>query len=325
MGRVSLGLLGGFQLRLGGGARVLIPSKKAQALLAYLALQPRQPHFRDKLATLLWSEMAERQARHGLRQALVSLRRVFAKARTRPLLIEGDTVALDRSTVDVDVAAFERLACRATRAALEQAVGLYRGELLEGLSIREAPFDQWLAGERSRLRELALDALTRLLAEQMKSRADEAAIQTASRLLLLDPIQEIGHRALMRLYARQGRRGSALRQYRACVDLLERELGAEPEKETKELYRQILQQWSRPSPTRSSAREKAPEIPRPVPARSGLADVHRPLIARETEMALLLQSLKEAVRGRGHVIVLTGEAGIGKTRLIVELLKESGA
>src|SRR5262249_15055414 len=160
--------------------------------------------------------------------------------------------------------------------------------------------------------------LARLLADQMKSGADEAAIQTASRLLSVDPLQEIGYRALMRLYARQGRRGSALRQYQACVGLLERELGAEPEKETKELYRQLLQHSSRPSATRSSVRDNAPQIPglRSDPARSGLPDVHGPLIARETEMAVLRRSLKEAVRGRGQTIVLTGEAGIGKTRLI---------
>src|SRR5215470_5762098 len=140
MARLSLSVLGGFDLRLAAGARVPIPSKKGQALLAYLALHPGQRHFRDKLATLLWSGMAEGQARHGLRQTLLGLRRVFAKVRAPALLIEGDTVALDRSALDIDVVAFERLARRTTRAALEEAVELYRADLLDGLHVREGPF-----------------------------------------------------------------------------------------------------------------------------------------------------------------------------------------
>lgn len=94
--------------------------------------------------------------------------------------------------------------------------------------------------ERERLRELALEVLAKLLAHQATSGATEHAIQTAIRLLAIDPLEEAVHRALMRLYARQGRRAAALRQYQVCVGVLQRELGAEPETATKQLYRQLL-------------------------------------------------------------------------------------
>src|SRR4029453_11469949 len=110
-------------------------------------------------------------------------------------------------------------------AALERAAALYRGELLEGFGLQEAPFEEWLLAERERLRELAIEALAKLLRHHRTTGATEAAGQTALRLLVLDPLQEPVHRTLMRLYAQLGRRSSALRQYQVCVGALQRELG----------------------------------------------------------------------------------------------------
>jgi DNA-binding SARP family transcriptional activator len=125
--------------------------------------------------------------------------------------------------------------------ALERAAGLYRGDLLEGLAIAEPPFEEWLTAERERLLEMGLEALVRLLAHQIRIAVNDEAVQTAIRVLGLDPTQESVHRSLMRLYARQGRRGAAPRQYQICIATLERELGVEPEPETKQLYRELLQ------------------------------------------------------------------------------------
>ena len=102
---------------------------------------------------------------------------------------------------------------RESTVALEAAADLYRGDLLEGLDFRGALFEDWLMAERERLRELALDALARLLAYQRSAGLAEPALQTALRLIALDPLQEAVHRTLMRLYAQLGRRGAALRQY----------------------------------------------------------------------------------------------------------------
>ncbi len=107
--------------------------------------------------------------------------------------------------------------------------------------------------ERERLRELAMEALARVLQQQRRSGAVEPAIQTALRLLRLDRTQEVVHRTLIRLYAWQGRRADAVRQYRACVDVLRRELGVEPEPATIRLYRELRQ-------PRSDARQAEPEL-----------------------------------------------------------------
>src|SRR5262249_61423764 len=93
-----------------------------------------------------------------------------------------------------------------------RAAALYRGELLEGLALQEAPFEEWLLAERERLRELALEALAKLLRHRRAAGATEAAVQTALRLLVLDPLQEPVHRTLMRLYSQMGRRAGALPQ-----------------------------------------------------------------------------------------------------------------
>src|SRR5215470_3024852 len=114
--------------------------------------------------------------------------------------LDGKSVALDPAAVAVDVAAFERGAAATGLAALEEAASLYQGEFLEGLALDEAPFEEWLVAERLRLRELGMDVLARLLAGQRDAGAREAALQTALRLVALDPLQEAVHRTLMRLY-----------------------------------------------------------------------------------------------------------------------------
>jgi len=239
---IDLRLLGGFQARLRPGPYLTVPTRKAQALLAYLALPCGVAHPRDKLAALLWGDMREGQARTNLRQTLFMLRKVLAIRVPDGLRIDAASVALEPAAVTVDVTAFERLVTQGTSDSLAQAADIYQGDLLQGLAVWEAPFEDWLMAERERLRELALEALARLLAHQSKSQATERAIQTAIRLLVLDPLQEPAHRTLMRLYARQGRRSAALKQYQVCISLLRRELGAEPEPETRRLYEDLLQQ-----------------------------------------------------------------------------------
>ena len=241
MGRLTLSLLGGFQARVDRGPPLVVPAK-AQALLAYLAARPGQAHPRDKLAALLWGGTGQEQARSNLRHTLFAIRQAVRGLSPGLLVAETQAIALEPAAVEVDVLTFEKLVAEGTAEAFDRAAALYQGELLEGLSVDEPPFEEWLLAERERLRELALEALARLLAHQSKSQATERAIQTAIRLLALDPLQEPAHRTLMRLYARQGRRGAALKQYQVCVSVLRRELGAEPEPETRRLYQDILQQ-----------------------------------------------------------------------------------
>src|SRR5262245_15637388 len=320
MARLSLTLLGGFQARLDPGPNLTLPTRKTQALLAYLALPLGQAHPRDKLAALLWGGIRVESARASLRQALFAIRRAFADAEGELLRQDADTLALVTGAVDVDVEAFERLVADGAPETLARAAALYRGDLLSGFALDEAPFEEWLLGERERLRELALEGLAKLLAQQRRTNATEAAVVTALRLLTLDPLQESVHRILMRLYAEQGRRGAALRQYQQCVAVLQRELGIEPETETKQLYQELLRKRRPRVAVGDAVAETTFTSRRPV--------AEMQLIGRAVELDQLRGVLEQARAGRGGVIAILGEAGIGKSRLAYELLgtaEEQGA
>jgi DNA-binding SARP family transcriptional activator len=331
MALLQLTLLGGFQARIGTGPALTLPTKKAQALLAYLAVPAGRAHPRDKLATLLWGDSPEGAARTSLRQALFALRRALPAGGVR---VESDAIALDPAAVDVDVAAFERSVAGGTPAALARAAQRYQGDLLAGLSVEgTGGFEEWLLGERERLRELALEGLAKLLAHQRQAGQTEPAIQTGLQLLGLDPLQEAVHRALMRLYAQAGRRGTALRQYQACVGVLQRELGVEPEVETKALYQAILRERPSRVPaeadpgTEAPGRERERQLPRPatVPVRAASPGARQDmaLVGRAGELARLGDALERALGGSGQLVAVLGEAGIGKSRLVAEFAADA--
>jgi len=313
---LSLRLLGGFLLRADARPRP-VPARKAQALLAYLAVRGGRAHARETLTGLLWADVGERQARQSLRQTLMRLRRALAGHRGA-LLTQADTVTLNPAVLDLDVVAFERLVRSGTPAALESAVALYHGPLLDGVRVAAPAFEGWLDSERARLAELVLETLRRLIDRHVKAGRVEAATQAATRLLALDPLQEEVHRTLMRLHVRQGRRAAALRQYQACVTVLQNELGVEPEAPTKQLYLTILQSAASPAP---GAARRAPL----APGRATPPAADAPLVGRQTELTRLRQRLQATWRGTGQVILVTGEAGIGKSRLVEELAAEATA
>jgi DNA-binding SARP family transcriptional activator len=322
--RLVLTLLGGFDARPRSGAPLPLPTRKARALLAYLAVPLGRAHSREKLAALLWGDMPDAQARGNLRQAMSRIQKAWAGAAVPGLLFQGDTVALDPSAVEVDVAAFERSLGDGRPGTLEQAVEKYRGDLLEGLALPERAFDEWLTAERERLRELAIKALGRLLAHQHATGAGDQALQTARRLLELDPLQEAVHRLVMRLHWQHGRPAAELRQYQLCVELLERELRAEPEAETRQLHQDILR-------SRRLDRVETPaavaEVERAVAApahASAASDPSTTLIGREEEAARFHALLEAVGAGDGRVVALVGEAGIGKSRLLDELVALAG-
>lgn len=236
---VQLQLLGGFAARDATEQPLAFATLKSKALLAYLVLNGDQELHRDKLSALLWGSFPEDRAHASLRQALLRVRRAWPDSQPCCLNSNGNTISVDRSTLALDVEAFERLATEGTPDALERAAGLYRGDLLDGFLIDEAEFDDWLRTERSRLQELALGVFQRLLDHYANIGAIERGIIIGNRLLSIDPFQETVQRTLIRFYLYQERRGAALAQYRRCCDLLRQELGVEPEPETQALYRQI--------------------------------------------------------------------------------------
>ncbi len=321
---LSVKLLGGFETRLATGAPVTLPTRKAQALLAYLAVRPGHAHPRDKLAALLWADRGDTQARDSLRHTLVELRKVLPD-RSPSLIGEGRAITLDPAAVDVDVVRFEALVTERTATGLAAAADLYEGDFLEGFGLREPAFEEWAVVERERLRERALDVMRRLLEHQDAAHTIEPAIRTALRLLALDATHEAAHRALMRLYVQQGRRAAALRQYQTCVSVLQRELGTEPEAATRQLYQDIVQRrdertMARPTSSKSLSGRAAR---RGAPVRAEAVSGEPPLIGRATEVQTLHHALDEAKRGRGRVVTILGEAGVGKSRLVAELAREA--
>jgi DNA-binding SARP family transcriptional activator len=306
--RISLKLLGPFEATLAARDRVGIHGRKAQALLAYLALLPGRRVPRETLIGILWDETEPPAARNSLRQLLFSLRRTLREAARDVLVVKGDVIGLDEA-VEVDVGAFERGVADASPAAVAAAVDLYRGELLEGLTLDEPVFEDWLGAERDRLRGLLRGALGRLATHQARAGNADAAIEWAQRLLADDPLDEAVHRLLMRLHAEHGRQAAALRQYQACLEVLRRELGVQPDEETRALYRRLLAERRAGPPGRSAV--------------SAFASDPTPLIGRERERAALHAALDAAWGGEAQIVAIEGDAGIGKSRLLRELAAEA--
>jgi DNA-binding SARP family transcriptional activator/pimeloyl-ACP methyl ester carboxylesterase len=266
MVELRLTLLGTFALS--GSTGFATPSKKAQALLAYLAIPAGLPHRREKLASMLWSDRTEEAGRQNLRQCLTAIRKMSDGGEGLPIIAEGDCLRLDPSNVAVDVAEFEQALRSRDPKGLVRAFALYRGELLEGLNLQAEPIEEWLVTERRRLRTIAIEGLVQLLEHQQRSGAREEAMQTALRLLNIDPLQEVVHRSLMRLYHDAGNTAQALWQYGICEKVLRRELNVEPEATTKELRRAILH--GRSTSSRSSGEGSArPDQSREPVTRSG--------------------------------------------------------
>ncbi|MCP4423748.1 MAG: tetratricopeptide repeat protein [Chloroflexi bacterium] len=315
MAELRLALLGTPQLIHGGmGIDGRLPLK-SRALFCYLACNGRS-HTRSELAGLLWGEMTEEFARRNLRVALPKLRRSL----DGHLLIEHQTLAFDRdSDYWLDVETFEYTLKRAEtvegaarRAILRDAVALYRGEFLEGVVIDgESIYNDWILPERERLRQLVLSALDRLVGICMEQGDYAAGIQFAQRLLQLDAWREDAHRQLMRMYARNGQRTLALRQFEICRDVLDAEFGVPPTEATLALHRQIMAMTEgeapQPLPPMSAESDAAPFLaPRLIPHFTG----------RAAELAQLRTSLLQS--GTRRVLTLVGMGGIGKSALAIE-------
>jgi DNA-binding SARP family transcriptional activator/TolB-like protein len=233
---LSISILGPLVIESGGFRFGKVP-KKARALLAFLAAQMGQPVSRERLADLLWPYQGSEQARHSLRNCLLELRKTLGRGTDTHLIADFANCSVRDAAIDLED--FERLSRSPNQLELQRAAELYRGELLADFDINSEPFQEWLAAERDRTLAVICDVLHRVSALQDAAGAHDAAIQSARRLVALDPLSEFGQRALMRAYARAGRRGEALRQYKSCAETLKRELGVAPDVETQLLANEI--------------------------------------------------------------------------------------
>lgn len=319
---LRLELFGGFRVAEGTTPLSGFTYSKGKALLAYLAVTG-QPCGRETLAALLWSELPDSEARTNLRVVLSNLRQFLAPS----LLITRETVGLNPECRPwIDVVAFQQALEQSRGAAdigqVQAAVALYRGDLLAGFTVPgAAAFDEWVAGQRERLRQLVLFALHELAARYVARRTYLAGIEALNQLLTLDPWREEAHRQLMELYAHSGQRSAALAQYAICRQVLADELGIAPADETQALYRAILA-----NQIEARVPDDAPTLT-PLPADPGGANTRPPassgppLVGRAAELARLRAAWRGLAETGQRLVVLSGEVGIGKTRLAEEFVR----
>ena len=230
--------LGGLDLHDAQGRelRAIFSAPKRAALLTYLAIAtPRGFHRRDTLLALLWPELDQEHARGALRQALHLIRRSMTDG---ALLAEGDDeIALDREVFWCDAVAFEQLL---DKGSVEEALALYRGELLEGFHLSGClEFEHWLEDERRRLEGRAAHAAWSLV-EQAEAQGNLAkAGEWARRATGFVPDDEAALRRLLALLDRAGDRAGAIREYEAFAKRLREEYEAEPAPETTALIESV--------------------------------------------------------------------------------------
>ena len=292
------------------GRPLAVDTRKATAMLAYLAVTGHAQS-REVVAALLWPEFDIDRSRAALRRTLSTLRTALGD---RHVDADRTSITLDLDGAWFDLAEFRRAAAdpAADAAALTTAVDLHRGDLLAGFGVRSsAAFDDWLQLATEGIRRERAGALDRLVDALMAAGRGDDAVARAEQRLALDPLHEPAHRRLISCYAASGRRGDAMRQYRECVRVLDRELGVRPLTETTELYNAVNEGRS------PAVAEAAPAVAAPA----------QPLVGRAGQWRSLTE-LHGAIAADGRMAVIEGESGVGKTRLaedLVAALHEGGA
>ncbi|MBN1660237.1 MAG: tetratricopeptide repeat protein [Anaerolineae bacterium] len=288
-----------------------VDTPRLQSFLAYLLLHRAAPQARSHLSFLFWPDSTESQARTNLRKQLYHLRQALPDP---DYFVHADSNTIHWHATDhftLDVARLEQALneseqaqksgdAEAQRAALECAASLHAGDLLPNC------YDDWVLAERERLRRRALYGLEQLAAILEEQHAYKEAARHVEHLLRLDPLHEQGYRQLMRLLALQGNRAAAIRTYHTCATRLHEELEVAPDAATQQLYRSLL--------------ELDVAHARPVTSSEPGGEVVAgwPLVGRDAAWLQLQATWQELRSGRQHLVLLTGEAGIGKTRLAEE-------
>lgn len=303
---------------------IALRPRKAVALFVYLVVTA-QRHSRDTLATLLWPESSQKNARASLRRTLYQLNQV----------LPADTISATTETIEinsdadlwVDVSAFRQhvAACvlpdgpvdilePACRSRLEEAAELYGDNFLSGFSLVDSVgFDDWQTMQRESLRRALAGVLAQLTHSYATQGQFDQAIGFASRWLTVDPMHEPAHRKLMQLYAWSGQRAAAVRQYEECERILRDEIGVDPAVETLELLTSIKEGTVQAPASPKASQDRRPR--RSAASLPPLPSQPTPFIGRERELGEIGRLLHEPAC---HLLTIIGPGGIGKTRTALE-------
>ncbi len=298
---LQIRLLGEVRLTAPDGSEVRIPSRRSQALLAFLVLSGGRSLLRTAVAEILWPDSAAEQARASLRQELAVLRKALRQAGLEPVEAGKDRIRWTGAAPVADVTELERRSAAGSLGDLRQAAAICGGLFMQGFSLRSEAFMDWLEAERARLRTLSLTALDeQLRASEEAGDAGRIAL-AAEQLLTIDPMREAAHRSLIRAYAALGRRSDALRQFETCRAALSRETGAAPSAETEALAARIRASDPLPEPVRTpSARDGAAVLVVHLPEIAALPPATDPetLAGVQAQFAALAQRTVTGLEGR---------------------------
>lgn len=243
MGNVcaELRLLGPFSLSVGETGKSVdrpigITSRKARALVAYLAMLPGEEVDRELLADLLWGDSADGDARHNLRQCIVTLGKILASVHPTLLLVKRYSVSLRADAISVDAL---RFAAAAHGGDTAMALHLHRGEFLANLNLDSEAFKDWVRVERNRFAILAASVFEQAAIERDAARDGKNAIAAAQHLIAVDPLREDWQRLLLQFYARYTGRNRAIVHAKQLFTLLRRDLDVDPEPATLALFESI--------------------------------------------------------------------------------------
>jgi DNA-binding SARP family transcriptional activator len=355
---LSMRLLGGFCVERAGTALAASgwQRRSAKTLTKLLATCPGHSLHREQVTDILWPGAEIESAFNSLGKALHAARHAFEPELPRRqdsayLRMTEAMVALNTEHVAIDVDHFEQLAKEALRcqdaAVYEAALAAYGGELLP-----EDRYADWCAERRDSLAELRVRLLLELAMTLEKRGACNEAAERLRAALTQDPTREDVHRHLMHLYAEMGTPDQAIRQFRLCQDVLRRELDLAAQPETVSLYHDIIANRvprqnlgaDRDDPTvgrptrpgnfvvpdvglerhPGQRRDAGPPGGKAGPPPGEAAAGGRPFVGREHVIQQLCDQLAQRTPGQTGLVVLTGEAGIGKTRLMEELAARAG-
>jgi len=320
-------LLGGFCVERAGAGRAVSDwqRRSAKTLTKLLAVQPGHAVHREQVIDVLWSGVDAESALNSFGKALHAARRALEPELPRRrdsayLRLADAMLVLNTEHVVVDADQFERLAEGALRGgdveAYQAALAAYGGELLP-----EDRYESWCAERRGVLAELRVRLLLGMAEVLERRGACNEAAERLRDVLLQDPAREAAHRHLMRLYALMGTPDQAVRQFHLCQDVLRRELDLAPQPETVSLYGEIIASplSRQPSPVVSRDRDRV-EAGRSPGARAAGG---RPFVGRERVIQGMFDQLARRDEAKAGMIVVSGEAGVGKTRLLEEFADQA--